>query len=167
MGLQHAFAMVGGLITPPLTVFRFTINFLDTKSQQYAISAALITSGICTLITVSKTPIPYSKYLFGRQLYIGSCVLSVMGVSFTFLPIYQIAITQMVADGIDGYTAYGKMLGTSIICALFPLVISVSPSKWISVRLLLSVLCLQTLVALGIVWLRFFICLCRPSSHPW
>lgn len=25
MGLQHAMAMVGGLITPPLVVFKFTV----------------------------------------------------------------------------------------------------------------------------------------------
>lgn len=133
MGLQHAFAMVGGLITPPLTVFRFTINYNDVKSQQYAISAALITSGICTLIAVSKTPLPFSKYIFGRQLYIGSGVLSVMGVSFTFLPIYQIAIAQQVANGTDGYTAFGKMLGTSMVCGLIPLFISVQRPSFIAV----------------------------------
>ena len=31
---------------------------------------------------------------------------------------YEIAIGQMKADGIDGRVAYGKMLGTSIICGL-------------------------------------------------
>lgn len=47
MGLQHAFAMVGGLITPPYVVFKFTISFMDVELQQYAIVASLIASGVC------------------------------------------------------------------------------------------------------------------------
>lgn len=102
MGLQHAFSMVGGLVTPPFVVFRFTINFLDSATQQYAISAALITSGICSLINILRFPVPFSEKVFGRPLYIGSGVLSVMGVSFTFLPIFEISIRQMMQDGMSG-----------------------------------------------------------------
>ena len=46
MGLQHAFAMVGGLITPPYVVAKFTIDgfpFSNVELQQYFIVAALIT----------------------------------------------------------------------------------------------------------------------------
>lgn len=46
MGLQHAFAMVGGLITPPYVVAKFTIDgfpFDNVELQQYFIVAALIT----------------------------------------------------------------------------------------------------------------------------
>eukprot|EP00978_Attheya_sp_CCMP212_P045334 scaffold342680_cov57-Attheya_sp.AAC.1 len=131
MGLQHAFAMVGGLITPPFVVFKFTIAFGDVDEQQYAIAAALITSGICTLINCYQIPIPFSKSFYGRQLYIGSGVLSVMGTSFTFLPIFEIGIRQMKADGIDGYDAYGKMLGTCMVCALLELMFSVLPRTWL------------------------------------
>ena len=123
MGLQHCFAMVGGLITPPLVVFKFTICFGCTALQQYAISAALITSGICSIINIAKIPIPGTKY------FIGSGVLSVMGTSFTFLPVFEIAIQQMMADGIEGTVAYGKMLGTSMVCALLELLFSVLPIK--------------------------------------
>ena len=109
MGIQHAFAMVGGLITPPYVVFKFTISFMDVRLQQYAIVASLIASGecaeclssgmnllllivlnlsgICTIINVIRVPIPMTKKLFGKQLYIGSGLLSVMGTSFTFLPV--------------------------------------------------------------------------------
>lgn len=52
-----------------------------------------------------------------------------MGTSFTFLPIFQIAIGQMKADGIEGTEAFGKMIGTSAVCALLELVFSVMPSK--------------------------------------
>ena len=137
MGLQHAFAMVGGLITPPLVVFKFSVNFINVDLQQYAISAALITSGICSIINIgmhcvtcvsfpyshviigrcilytfilclfflfaspAKFPIPGSDKIFGRMMYIGSGVLSVMGTSFTFLPVFEIGIRQMKNAGID------------------------------------------------------------------
>lgn len=139
MGLQHAFAMVGGLITPPLVVMRFTVcgRFPFCPAlEQYAVSAALITSGICTIINVLKVPIPFTEGIFGRKLFIGSGVLSVMGTSFTFLPIFEIAIRQIKADfgeadnvqNIEnGRVAYGKMLGTAMVCCLLELFLSVLP----------------------------------------
>jgi NCS2 family nucleobase:cation symporter-2 len=127
MGLQHSFAMVGGLITPPYVIFRFSVDFNDVQTQQYAISAALIASGICSIIQVTQLPIPFSERLFRRKLFIGSGVLSVMGVSFTFLPIFEIAINQMKANGIDGNTAYGNMLGTSMVCCLLEVFLSLCP----------------------------------------
>jgi len=131
MGLQHAMAMVGGLITPPLVVFKFTVcGFAEgfcPDLVQYAVSAGLITSGICTIINILKVAVPYSEKVFGRVIYIGSGVLSVMGTSFTFLPIYEIAIDQMKRDGIDGRVAYGAMLGTSMVCCLLELAFSILP----------------------------------------
>lgn len=133
MGLQHCLAMVGGLITPPLVVFKFTVcGFAEAFCPdlvQYAVSAALITSGICTILNVLKLSIPFSEKVFGRTLYMGSGVLSVMGTSFTFLPIYEIAIDQMKRDGLDGGVAYGKMLGTSMVCCLLELFLSILPHK--------------------------------------
>lgn len=149
MGLQHAFAMVGGLITPPYVVFRFTINFGNVALQQYAIVAALITSGICTIINVAQIPVPLTEKIFGRQLYIGSGLLSVMGTSFTFLPIFEIAIRQMVADGIDGTTAYGKMLGTSMVCAFLEAVFSVFPSKLLK-KIFPPIVCAVTVTLIGV-----------------
>lgn len=131
MGLQHAFAMVGGLITPPFVVFKFTIAFMNVELQQAAISTALITSGICTLINIMQVPIPLSEKIFGRKMYIGSGVLSVMGTSFTFLPIFELAIGQMKADGIDPEVAYGKMLGTVMVCCFLEFFVSFLPPKTI------------------------------------
>lgn len=129
MGLQHCFAMVGGLITPPLVVFKFTVCGFPfcTSLQQYAISASLIASGFCTLINVSKLPVPFSEKVFGRKMFIGSGLLSVMGTSFTFLPIFEIAIAQMKEEGFTGEEAYGKALGTSMLCCLLELFISFMP----------------------------------------
>lgn len=126
MGLQHAFSMVGGLITVPYVVFRFTVG-APSDVQQYAISASLICSGICSIIQVSKFQIPFTEQLFGRKLFVGSGLLSVMGTSFTFLPLFEIAIRQQVADGVDGETAYGRMLGTSALCGLLELVFAFMP----------------------------------------
>jgi len=129
MGLQHCFAMVGGLITPPLVVFRFSVCGFPycPHLEQYAVSAALIASGICTLINVTQIKIPFTEKIFGRQMRIGSGLLSVMGVSFTFLPIFQSAIGQMKNEGIDGREAYGKLLGTACCCCLLEVLISFLP----------------------------------------
>mmetsp|Transcript_7484 Transcript_7484/g.15379 ORF Transcript_7484/g.15379 Transcript_7484/m.15379 type:complete len:629 (-) Transcript_7484:284-2170(-) len=149
MGLQHAFAMVGGLITPPYVVFRFTIDFANVELQQYAISAALITSGLCTLVNLAHWEIPLSKKLFGKRLYIGSGLLSVMGTSFTFLPIFEIAIGQMMDNDIDGTVAYGKMLGTSMVCAILELCFSLVPGKFIN-RMFPPVVCAVTVTLIGV-----------------
>jgi len=133
MGLQHSFAMVGGLITPPLVIFRFTVCGFGPAAcpqlEQYAISAALITSGLCTFINVSKIRIPYSEKIFGRIMFLGAGVLSVMGTSFTFLPVFEISIGQMKNDGVDGRVAYGRMLGTSMVCCLLEVCFSVLPIR--------------------------------------
>lgn len=63
------------------------------------------------------------------MLYVGSGVLSVMGTSFTFLPIYEIAIQQQKNDGVDGRVAYGAMLGTSLVCCLLEMGFSLLPVK--------------------------------------
>lgn len=64
----------------------------------------------------------------GKQ--IGSGLLSVMGTSFTFLPIAQSAISQMTGEG--GHTwdeAYGKVIGTFAICSLTQMFVSMLPPK--------------------------------------
>jgi hypothetical protein len=84
MGLQHCFAMVGGLITPPLVVFRFSVcSFPGCPDlENYAVSAALITSGICSVLNVTKFKIPFMDKIFGRDMYYGSGILSVMGTRY-------------------------------------------------------------------------------------
>ncbi|CAM9488538.1 unnamed protein product, partial [Phaeothamnion confervicola] len=124
MGLQHALAMVGGIITPPLIVAgQFTAN-LGVKQTQYLISASLIVSGLCSFLQVYQPRIPFTKIL------IGSGVLSVMGTSFTFLPIAQAAIPAMIAtDGDTGEEAYGRFLGTCLCVCWIPILTSLIPPK--------------------------------------
>ncbi|KAG7337474.1 xanthine permease [Nitzschia inconspicua] len=151
MGLQHCFAMVGGLITPPLVIFRFTVcDFPGCPDlETYAVSAALIASGVCSLLNLSKFKVPYVEKLFGRDMYVGSGILSVMGTSFTFLPIFEIAINQMKNDGWDGRSAYGAMLGTSMVCCLFELAFSLMPISYIK-RLFPPQITSITVILLGI-----------------
>ncbi len=122
------------MITVPYVIFRF---YVDPTGQNpalvaYAISAALITCGIGTCLQVSKLPVPFTQFIFKRQMYLGTGVLSVMGTSFTFLPIYQVAIGQQVQyGGVPGTVAYGNMLGTSMACALIELFISIMPLRFL------------------------------------
>ena len=91
MGLQHAFAMVGGLIVPPYVVMRFAVGG-DADMQQYAIACSLILSGLFTILNCIQFNIPGTKYVFGTGM------LSVLGTSFGFLPIYAaVAWTLSVA----------------------------------------------------------------------
>lgn len=79
--------MVGGLITPPLVIFRFTVcDFPGCPDlETYAVSAALIASGICSIINITKFKIPFVEKIFGRDMYYGSGILSVMGTRCVFI----------------------------------------------------------------------------------
>ena len=127
MGLQHAFAMVGGLIVPPYVVMRFSVAESGPGStlelQQYAIACSLILSGLFTVLNCIQFKIPGTKYVFGTGM------LSVLGTSFGFLPIYENAIQAMKADGYSGKEAYGKMLGTTMVCAFLEIILSFFPKE--------------------------------------
>lgn len=115
-------------------IFRFSVDINDVALQQYGIAAALICSGICSLVNVSRIPIPFSDRLLGHKIYLGTGILSVMGTSFTFLPIFEIAIAQMKEDlGISGREAYGKMLGTAMLCGFLETVFSFLPLHWLTI----------------------------------
>jgi len=113
--------MIGGLIVPPFVVMKFSVNIADVKLQQYAIAASLIISGLCTILNCVQIPIPGTKFVLGTGM------LSVIGTSFGFLPVYEAAIAAMKTDGVDGEDAYGKMLGTTMVCCLFEIVLSFVP----------------------------------------
>ncbi|CAM9667929.1 unnamed protein product [Pylaiella littoralis] len=126
MGLQHALAMVGGVITVPLLVAGpFDANLGDAQSQ-YLISAALIVSGITSIIQVIQIKIPKTNIVIGTGL------VSVMGTSFTFLPVARDAIAQMKgrseflddAGEFDGVKAYGAVLGTFLVCSWVEVVLA-------------------------------------------
>jgi len=89
MGLQHACAMVAGIVTVPYVVAKFSMDgypFGNEELTQYVISAALISCGIMTFFQVMQFKIPFTKMVVGTGL------ISVLGTSFTFLPIFEVAI---------------------------------------------------------------------------
>eukprot|EP00965_Chrysotila_dentata_P230746 6197966-Pleurochrysis_carterae.AAC.2 len=60
--------------------------------QAYMVSAAWITSGILTCTQVFRAKIRGTKY------YLGTGLISVMGTSFTFLPIAREMVTASIGD---------------------------------------------------------------------
>lgn len=72
-----------------------------------------------------------------------------MGISFTFLPIFQIGIDQQKTNGVDGLEAYGNMLGTAAVCGLTEIIISVFPSNVIR-RIFPKVVSSVTVILLGV-----------------
>lgn len=91
-GLQHALAMLAGLITPPI-IFANTLN-LDAEMSAYMISASLIGCGksfpVCR-VTVSDSPagilsfVQMSRIHLFKNYYLGTGLLSVVGTSFSTL----------------------------------------------------------------------------------
>ncbi|CAM9246050.1 unnamed protein product [Discosporangium mesarthrocarpum] len=126
MGLQHALAMIGGIITVPLLVAGMFNANLGENQQQYLISASLIISGITSIIQVARIKIPFTSIIIGTGL------VSVMGTSFTFLPIAVEALRQMkgksefldAEGGFDGEKAYGAILGTILVCSWLEIILA-------------------------------------------
>jgi hypothetical protein len=92
MGFQHALAMMGGIITPPILVSGAFYARFSNEETQYLLSVGLICSGI-----LSFTQIVQLKLWGG--FVIGTGFISVVGTSFVFLPIAQASIVfQMTQD---------------------------------------------------------------------
>ncbi|TFK83210.1 xanthine/uracil permease [Polyporus arcularius HHB13444] len=133
-GLQHALAMLAGLITPPI-IFASALS-LDSATSSYMISASLIGSGILSLVQLSRIP------LFGGY-YLGTGLISVVGTSFSTLSTANAIFDAMYRDGTcssstaaDGTVtrdpcpdAYGKVLGTSLICAFLEIGLAFVPPR--------------------------------------
>ncbi|EED20722.1 purine permease, putative [Talaromyces stipitatus ATCC 10500] len=127
LGLQHALAMLAGVITPPI-IIGGVANF-DSSTSQYLVSTSLIVSGILSAIQITRFSIPKTPY------YLGTGLISVAGTSFSTLTIANNALSQMYASGycpVDPETGaklacphgYGAILGTSCLCALLEIGLS-------------------------------------------
>lgn len=130
LGLQHALAMLAGVVTPPI-IISATAN-LDTKTAEYLVSASLIVSGILSCIQITRFHIYKSPY------YIGTGLLSVVGTSFSTITIvsnsFPIMYTNGICKTVDGVAqpcpeGYGHILATGICCALISVLLSFAPSK--------------------------------------
>ncbi|KAI3319305.1 Xanthine/uracil permease [Xylariaceae sp. AK1471] len=133
LGFQHALAMLAGIITPPIILSGAAGVNLETNLQQYLVSTALIVSGILSMIQITRF------HIFGTPYYVGTGLISVVGISFTIIPVAQGAFTQMYANGYcpvaeDGSRlpcpdAYGALLGTAAVAALIEIAIAFMPPR--------------------------------------
>lgn len=133
LGLQHAIAMLAGVVTPPMLMSGAAGANLSLADQQYLVSTALIVSGCLSMIQITRF------HIYKTQYYIGTGLLSVVGISFSIIPVAQGALAQMYDNGYcptdaDGTKlpcpeGYGAILGTSACCALVVIAISFLPPK--------------------------------------
>ncbi|PBK93977.1 Xanthine/uracil permease [Armillaria gallica] len=133
-GFQHSLAMLAGLITPPI-IFASALS-LDNELSAYMISASLIGCGILSLVQMSRIP------LFGGY-YLGTGLITVVGTSFATLSTANAIFDAMYSDGTCSSTtaadgtvtrlacpdAYGKVLGTSLICSFLEIFMSFIPAR--------------------------------------
>ncbi|PHH84530.1 hypothetical protein CDD83_1795 [Cordyceps sp. RAO-2017] len=153
LGLQHALAMLAGIITPPIILSGSAGANLEPAQQQYLVSTALIVSGILSSIQINRFRIPKTRY------FLGTGVLSVVGVSFSIIPIAQGAFRQMYANGYcptdDGGNrlpcpkGYGALIGTGSVCALVEVLISFLPAR-ILLRMFPPIVTGPTVMLIGI-----------------
>ncbi|KAL4076444.1 permease family-domain-containing protein [Scleroderma yunnanense] len=133
-GLQHALAMLAGLITPPI-IFASTL-MLDAQISAYMVSASLIGCGILSLVQMSRIKL-------WKGYYLGTGLLSVVGTSFATLSTANAIFDAMYSDGTcpstvaaDGTItrqacpdAYGMVLGTALICSFLEIGLSFIPPR--------------------------------------
>lgn len=144
MGLQHALAMVGGIITPPI-IIASSANFSD-EVRAYLVSVALIVSAIASFIQILQIKIPFTPVVIGSGLF------SVMGITFAVLPVATEVISiltsctcngvscivngscnscqqQLEGNCLSGQEAYGHLLGTILVCCWVQVAISFCPPR--------------------------------------
>lgn len=88
MGFQHALAMMGGIITPPILVSGIFYARFTNEETQYLLAVGLICSGILSFTQIYQLKI-YKGWVLGTGF------ISVVGTSFVFLPIAQSSIVFM------------------------------------------------------------------------
>lgn len=128
LGFQHALAMLAGVITPPIIIAGQGGANLGSDDAQYLVSTSLIVCGILSSIQISRFHLYKSPY------YIGTGLISVVGTSFSIIPVATGALAQMYTTGFcptasDGSKlacprGYGAILGTSSCCALLEIALS-------------------------------------------
>ncbi|TIC91277.1 Uric acid-xanthine permease [Colletotrichum higginsianum] len=153
LGFQHALAMLAGIITPPILLSGAAGANLTGEMQQYLVSTALIVSGLLSTIQITRFHVPKTSY------YVGTGLISVVGISFAIIPVAQGALAQMYANGFcptdaDGNKlpcpdGYGAIIGSSALCALIEIAISFMPPK-VMLRVFPPIVTGPTVMLIGI-----------------
>ncbi|TXT04320.1 hypothetical protein VHUM_04207 [Vanrija humicola] len=133
LGLQHALAMVGGLVVPPLLLGGAAGANLGPEIQQYLISGSLIWCAIGTTVQISRIRIWKTKY------YLGTGIINVTGTSFAFANVALQYLAQSYANGTCPTAAdgthlpcpkeYGAILGTTTLTGILALGLAFVPPK--------------------------------------
>ena len=132
-------ATSGGMLIAGDACFPWQKDSAMCEAREYMVSAAWITSGILTIIQVFRARI------LGTGYYLGTGLISVMGTSFTFLPIArEMIVGEIMASKADcydtsedpGLAAYGKFLGTCMVAAFFEIILGLLPPKVMSGKLI-------------------------------
>nr|XP_036576710.1 purine permease [Colletotrichum truncatum]KAF6783503.1 purine permease [Colletotrichum truncatum] len=153
LGFQHALAMLAGIITPPILLSGAAGANLTPEMQQYLVSTALIVSGLLSTIQITRF------HVFKTPYYIGTGLISVVGISFAIIPVAQGALAQMYANGFCPTDAqgnklpcpdgYGAIIGSSALCALIEIAISFLPPK-VMLRIFPPIVTGPTVMLIGI-----------------
>ncbi|KAL8283444.1 hypothetical protein RQP46_005854 [Phenoliferia psychrophenolica] len=135
LGLQHALAMVGGIISPPILLGGSSGAALSASDQQYLISACLIVCAMGTCLQVSRIRI-------GKGFYLGTGVLNVTGTSFAFVSVGLTYINnefktdgtglcQLASDGskLPCPKVYGALLGTASVVSVLAIAMAFLPPR--------------------------------------
>ncbi|KAF8934410.1 hypothetical protein BGZ58_005725 [Dissophora ornata] len=139
MGFQHSLAMIAGVVTPAIIMSGSGINGLNFSSENRTqmISTSLITSGLLSLVQITRFR------LGGTPYFLGTGLLSVVGTSFIYLPVLQSSVTNMYNSGYCKSSfdasgtqifepcpdAWGAYLGTCMVCSLLPMILSFVPPR--------------------------------------
>ena len=128
LGFQHSLAMLAGIITPPIIIAGQGGVNLGSATTQYLVSTALIVCGILSSIQITRFHIIRSPY------YVGTGLISVVGTSFSIIPVATGAFAQMYETGYcpsapDGSKlacpkGYGALLGTAALCSMLEIGLS-------------------------------------------
>ncbi|OAE18419.1 hypothetical protein AXG93_3426s1120 [Marchantia polymorpha subsp. ruderalis] len=121
MGLQHALAMVAGVVTTPVILSSLHNGNFTPGEQQYVVSAAMIVSGLASFIQMTQFRIPYTNYV------IGSGMLSVMGVTFAYLPV---AVMVFLASK-ETLVIYALETYQILVTSWFQIALSFCPKKFL------------------------------------
>merc|ERR1711939_560535 len=92
-GLQHALAMLAGLITPPI-IFAGQLGF-DGGRQNQMVAVSLIASGFLSMIQMTRMPIPFTR----KKYWLGTGLITVVGTSFATLSTASAIFAALYADG--------------------------------------------------------------------
>ncbi|KAK1140883.1 hypothetical protein N8T08_009756 [Aspergillus melleus] len=128
LGLQHALAMLAGVIAPPILLGGSAGANFSGGDYQYLVSTSLIVSGLLSAVQMTRFHIYKTRY------YVGTGLISVVGTSFATITVATGTFNQMYNSGycpVDDQgnrlacpKGYGALLGTSCLCSLLEIGLS-------------------------------------------